>query len=108
MNDITTLINFLSSTLPAALITKAVVFIPAVNALVGILRLTPQIEMNKRVAAPAAAIVLGLFFGFVTVGFDLHQWLIALGAGALIGLSSIGGFSTVKNATQGKEVAQNG
>lgn len=99
-DDLRTLYEFLVSVLPAALVAKALTFAGVTAALVGLLKRFPWFETRKRTAAPVAAILIGIAFGFVTVQFDPDQWLLAIGVGIVIALSAVGGFSTVKNAGQ--------
>jgi|GEM_PF-3071556 len=101
MTDLQVIYEFLASQLPQAIVTEALAYAAVTTALVGLLKLIPWVEERKRWAAPVAALLIGHVFGWVTVGFDRTQWLLAVGAGLVIALASIGGFSGAKNVVQG-------
>ncbi len=101
MNELQVLFEFLASQLPEAVLTQALAYTAVTAALVGLLRRIPWIEERKQVAAPVVALLIGQVFGWATVGFNTDQPLLAVGAGLVIALSAIGGYSGTKNVVQG-------
>lgn len=100
MIELQVLFEFLASQLPGAILTQALAYTAVTAALVGLLRRIPWIEERRQVAAPTAALVIGQVFGWVIVGFNPGQWLVATGAGLVIALAAIGGYSGAKNVVQ--------
>ncbi|WP_374711398.1 hypothetical protein [Symbiobacterium terraclitae] len=100
MNEMQILFEFLASQLPEAVVTQALAYTAVTAALVGLLRRIPWVEARKQVAAPVLSLVIGQGFGWVTVGFDPANWLLAVGAGLVIALAAIGGYSGAKNVVQ--------
>lgn len=100
MNELQVLFEFLASQLPEAVLTQALAYTAVTAALVGLLRRIPWIEARKQVAAPVLALLIGQGFGWVTVGFNPAEWLLAVGAGLVIALAAIGGYSGTKNVVQ--------
>ncbi|HYF94407.1 MAG TPA: hypothetical protein VD969_19485 [Symbiobacteriaceae bacterium] len=100
------LIEFLKSTLPAVLVTKALTFAPVVVAVIGlIMQWFSWAEARKRWLAPLLAAVLGMAAGFLAVGMDTSQLMLAAAVGLLIALTAIGGYSTGKNVTQAAKMS---
>ena len=100
MNELQVLFEFLASQLPEAVLTQALAYTAVTAALVGLLRRIPWFEARRQVAAPVAAVVLGQGFGWLAVGFDTAQWGTAVGAGVVIALAAVGGYSGTKNVAQ--------
>lgn len=100
MNELQVLFEFLASQLPEAVLTQALAYTVVTAALVGLLRRIPWVEERKQVAAPVLALLIGQGFGWVTVGFNPAEWLLAVGAGLVIALAAIGGYSGAKNVVQ--------
>lgn len=100
MSELQVILEFLASQLPEAVLTQALAYTAVTAALVGLLRRIPWIEERRQVAAPIAALVIGQTFGWVTIGFHLDEWLQGVGAGLVIALAAIGGYSGTKNVVQ--------
>ena len=97
---LTQIMQYLITVLPGALVAKAGGFGAVTIAIVQFLRKLPQFEERKKIAAPAASLVIGQLFGWVAVGFQTSQAGVATGLGVLIFLIAVGGHSTYKNILQ--------
>ncbi|BAD40000.1 hypothetical protein [Symbiobacterium thermophilum] len=100
MNELQLLFQALASLLPEAILSRVLTYAAITAALVALLRRIPWFEARRQVAAPVAAVVLGQGFGWLAVGFDTAQWGTAVGAGVVIALAAVGGYSGTKNVAQ--------
>lgn len=105
MENIQVVTEFLKSTLPGALVAKALGLAPVVVAVIGLLmQYVPWADARRRWLAPLLALGLGLTAGFVTVGMDTTLIPLAIGMGLLIALTAIGAHSGGKNVVQAAKV----
>lgn len=100
MNEFQVLFEALAAFLPEAILSRVLTFAAVTTALVALLRRIPWFEARRQVAAPVAALVIGQALGWVAVGFEPGQWATAVGAGLLIALAAVGGYSGTKNVVQ--------
>lgn len=96
-DPIVQIMQWLMTVLPGVLVVKAGSLGLVTIAVVQLLRKVPRFEEQKKIAAPAASLVLGQLFGWVAVGFQTAQAAVATGLGVLIFLIAVGGHSTYKN-----------
>ena len=100
MNELQLLFQALASLLPEAILPRVLTYAAITTALVALLRRIPWFEARRQVAAPAAALVIGQGLGWLAVGFDPAEWKVAVGAGLVIALAAMGGYSGTKNVVQ--------
>ncbi len=100
MNELQLLFEAVTPLLPEAIVSRVLTYAAVTTALVALLRRIPWFEERRKVAAPVAALAIGQGFGWVAVGFDPAQWATAIGAGLVIALAAVGGYSGTKNVAQ--------